>query len=108
MKKIYKKITTGFVTQTFEDGVLTDQDFEAGDDVEYEDESGEAVDIFDDDISDDIENLTASFHMVSSGKSIYEIREKIQQDILTHHDDLNQKRLDHICQIVVDNFKNKI
>ena len=104
MPTIYKKITTGFVTQTFEDGILTDQEFTAGDDVEYENESGEAVDIFDDDISDDIEDLTAPFNMVPIGKSVYEIREQIQEDLRTHHDDLPQDRLDHICQIIVDNF----
>ncbi len=37
-----KKITTGFVIQTYgEDGICTGQEFQAGDQVEYEDEDGE-------------------------------------------------------------------
>jgi hypothetical protein len=42
----FKKITTGFVIQTFDDnGDCTNQEFVAGDQVEYEDIDGEPFDV---------------------------------------------------------------
>jgi len=42
---MYKKITTGFVIQTFnDDGNCVEQEFVAGDQVDYEDIDGEPFD----------------------------------------------------------------
>jgi hypothetical protein len=43
---IVHKITTGFVVQTFdtETGKYTEQEFVAGDEVDYENEDGESLD----------------------------------------------------------------
>lgn len=42
----YKKVTVGFVVQSFkEDGIITSQEFIAGDEVSYEDGYGDSVDI---------------------------------------------------------------
>ena len=41
---IVKKITPGFVIQTYQDGKPVHQEFIAGDDVKYEDEKGETLD----------------------------------------------------------------
>ena len=40
----FRKITTGFVIQNYEDGKCVSQEFVAGDEVEYEDETGDPVD----------------------------------------------------------------
>jgi hypothetical protein len=43
---IYRKITTGFVIQEFsDDGKPISQEFIAGDEVDYENEDGEAIDM---------------------------------------------------------------
>lgn len=43
---IYKKVTVGFVVQSFQkDGKFLEQEFIAGDEVSYEDAFGEPVDI---------------------------------------------------------------
>lgn len=45
MATIKKKITIGFVIQTYnEDGKCTGQEFVAGDQVDWEDENGEPID----------------------------------------------------------------
>lgn len=36
--------------------------------------------------------------------TIQEVKEQIQQDILTYLDGMDQKTLDVLCQIVVNNF----
>lgn len=38
-----RKITTGFVIQTFQDGKCVEQEFVAGDQVEWENEAGEPI-----------------------------------------------------------------
>lgn len=45
---LFKKITPGFVTQTFNDaGECVEQNFTAGDDVEYETEDGDPINVMD-------------------------------------------------------------
>jgi len=58
-----KKITYGFVVQTFDPNTNTwvSQEFIAGDQVQYEDEFGEAI--FDDELGE-IEGKTLNFDMV--------------------------------------------
>lgn len=44
MTKNFKKVTFGWVTQEFVDGVCVEQEFFAGDEVRYEDDMGDPVD----------------------------------------------------------------
>lgn len=60
MPETIKKITTGFVTQTFEDGKCIDQEFTAGDQVDWEDEVGNVID----DQNDNPDIPYVPFHMV--------------------------------------------
>jgi len=61
-----KKITTGFVIQTFDDnGKFVDQEFVAGDDVQIESETG--VPLFDEDVGLDLDNLYERFKMYDAG-----------------------------------------
>ena len=63
-----KKITVGFVVQQFEnDGTFISQEFIAGDQVDYEDEDGESIDI---DMDFDLNgNPYQAFDMVQSTDS---------------------------------------
>lgn len=60
---ILKKITTGFVIQTFdtERGSFVEQEFVAGDDVTVENEHGDVVDAAD---RKEIDNIYLPFNMV--------------------------------------------
>lgn len=42
---MHKKITTGFVVQTYDGDKCVSQEFIAGDQVDYEDENGETIDV---------------------------------------------------------------
>lgn len=39
----YNKITVGFVIQTYEDGICVEQEFFAGDQVDYENRHGDPI-----------------------------------------------------------------
>ena len=58
---IVKKITTGFVVQTFDTvtGRCLSQEFVAGDQVEFEDQGGNILDV----VGDDLDDLYEPFEM---------------------------------------------
>jgi hypothetical protein len=68
-----KKITIGFVVQEFDDkGRCLSQEFVAGDQVDWENEDGEAIEIED---QPDRDELYYSFEMVQPDTSLYQYDE---------------------------------
>jgi hypothetical protein len=117
---IIKKITPGFVTQTFDTTSMeyVSQNFIAGDQVDYENEKGtpldqiEAAELgmeFDDGSEpylpfDMLQPNEIKFAAAQLGNSD-SCRESIQEDLLTFLDGMSNESRNHVCQIVVDNFK---
>ena len=117
---IIKKITVGFVTQTFDTVKMeyTHQNFTAGDQVDYETEDGTPLDQIEAAEYgmeyDDGSEPYLPFDMVQPKEMPYvgsklgdaeSCRESIQDDLLVLLDGLPQKAQTRACQIVVDNFK---
>lgn len=100
----YNKITTGFVIQTYEvDGEKENpilQNFIAGDPVERETEDGEPTDW--------VEKNYLPFDMLQpdsiqiSRKELSDLRESIQDDIISCLDGTSNRIVNNVCQIVVD------
>lgn len=99
---IINKITTGFVVQQFDTATDTwvSQEFVAGDECNYENRNGEAVESS---LMGDPEPYLP-FTMVEPTKDVQSCRQSIQDDLLALLDGLPEEAQTAACQIVVDNF----
>jgi hypothetical protein len=105
---IVKKITTGFVTQTFDTDTkkFTGQSFVA---IAGRGPGGVQV-VFEDDLGDLVSPITEclSFDMKQPGEitrqDVEEQREQCQEDLMCVLDGAGDRVLELVCQVIVDRF----
>ena len=102
---LYNKFTVGFVVQSFNDaGEFVSQQFIAGDQVDYETEDGDAINVED---MPQGGNEYIPFDMTQPGlDGLNPVAEQLQENLMTYLDGMPQNVVDGVCQIVVDTLKN--
>ena len=102
---LLKKVTIGFVTQTFDTdkGVFVSQEFTCGDDVTYENEFGNPVNP----AAFEVKSKEAYLSYLMVQPSDPNQVEQAQNDIECIMDGADEDQIASVCQVIVDRFGKK-